>query len=81
MNPTLQLANHPRVFALGDIIDWKQEKQAAKAPGHVSIVSNNILTLIGLKSSFKNYKGAIEMIGLSNGKVCFSLALLFLRFH
>jgi NADH dehydrogenase FAD-containing subunit len=70
VKPTLQLAQHPRIFALGDIIDWKEQKQAAKALGHVSIVSNNVLSLVGLKSSFKDYKGSIEMIGLSNGKVC-----------
>jgi hypothetical protein len=55
---------------LGDIIDWKEEKQATKGSGHASVVSNNVLTLVGLKSGFKKYKGAIEMIGLSNGKVC-----------
>jgi len=71
VNPTLQLAGHPRIFALGDIIDWKEQKQAAKAVGHITIVSNNILTLVGLKSSFKNYKGSIEMIALTNGKASF----------
>jgi NADH dehydrogenase FAD-containing subunit len=75
VKPTLQLANHARIFALGDIIDWKQEKQAAKMPGHVTIVTNNILALVGVKPSLKSYKGAIEMIGVSNGKVCFCLAI------
>lgn len=56
---------------MGDIIDWKEEKQAAKALGHVSVIANNVLALLGLKSGFKNYKGSFELIALSNGKVGF----------
>lgn len=72
VKPTLQLVNHPRIFALGDIIDWKEQKQAAKVAGHVSVVANNVLTLVGLESKFKEYKGSIELIALTNGKVCSS---------
>ena len=71
VRPTLQLVHHPRIFAMGDIIDWKEEKQAAKAMGHVSIVANNVLALLGLKPGFKNYKGSYELIALSNGRVGF----------
>jgi len=66
---TLQLDNHPRIFAMGDIIDWKEEKQAFKAMGHVPIVVNNVMALINDKSKFKEYKGAYEIIALTNGKV------------
>lgn len=69
MKPTLQFIDHPRIFAMGDIIEWKEEKQAVKAMGHVPIVTNNVLFLLGQKSSLKNYKGTFEAIALTNGKV------------
>jgi hypothetical protein len=57
------------VFALGDIIEWKEEKQMIKAVAHASIVVNNVLAVTGATPKFKEYKGSIEMIGLTNGKV------------
>lgn len=58
------------MFALGDIIEWKEEKQAIKAGAHASIVVNNVLAVTGTTPKFKEYKGSVEMIGLTNGKVC-----------
>ena len=69
VKPTLQFADHPCIFAMGDIIDWKEEKQAMKAMSHVSIVANNVLSVLGQKSGLKNYKGTYEIILLTNGKV------------
>ena len=66
---TLQLDDHPRIFALGDIIDWKEEKQAFKAMGHVPIVVENVMALVNGKSKFKEYKGTYEIIALTSGKV------------
>ncbi|KAF4610104.1 hypothetical protein D9613_010429 [Agrocybe pediades] len=68
VSPTLQLVSHPRIFAAGDVIDWKEQKQSAKVAGHASVVSNNVLVLLGQKKKMVNYKGAFEAILITNGK-------------
>ena len=67
--PTLQLPTQDSIFALGDIIDWKEQKQAFKANGHASVVTANILTLLNGSKPGKNYKTGPEMILVTNGKV------------
>lgn len=67
--PTLQLPRHERIFALGDAIDWNEQKQAAKIPKHAPVVVNNVLFLLGQKKSLVQYKGTFELIVLTNGKV------------
>lgn len=54
---------------MGDIIDWKEEKQAFKAMAHVPIIVENVMALVNGKSKFKEYKGSYEMISLTNGRV------------
>ncbi|KAJ3835255.1 hypothetical protein F5878DRAFT_543529 [Lentinula raphanica] len=82
--PTFQLPSHPNVFALGDIIDWKEQKSAAKAAYfHAPKVVKNILLYLrergeagGAPASVElatskrsaKYNGAIEMIVVTNGK-------------
>ena len=68
VRPTLQLQEYTDIFALGDIIDWKEQKQVAKAWGHAGIVAANVdAHLSGRK--LKDYKGSPEMILITNGKV------------
>jgi NADH dehydrogenase FAD-containing subunit len=67
--PTLQLKSHPSIFALGDIIDWEEQKQAFKANGHAAVITANILGLIGGSNPQKNYKTGPEMILVTIGKV------------
>jgi len=66
----LQLINHPRIFAAGDVVDWKEQKQAVKAGAHAAIVASNTLALleIGGAKTLKHYKGSSEMILITNGK-------------
>ncbi len=45
--PTFQLPEHPEIFAFGDIVDIKEQKQAAKADVHSGIVSGNVLAYLG----------------------------------
>jgi apoptosis-inducing factor 2 len=74
--PILQLPGYPNIFALGDIIDWKEQKQAAKvALGLTGVVVNNVLEVLkeinGVSASgtkLKEYKGSTEMIIVTNGK-------------
>ncbi|KAJ3755187.1 hypothetical protein EV360DRAFT_73067 [Lentinula raphanica] len=70
--PTLQLPDHPKIFALGDMIEWDEQKTSAKAQmGHAPVVAKNVeLYLKGadLSKEGKMYKGSMEMIMVSNGR-------------
>jgi len=66
--PTLQLPSQQSIFALGDIIDWKEQKQAFKAGGHASIITANILSLLNGSKPQKNYKTGPEVILITNGR-------------
>ncbi|EFI27389.1 hypothetical protein CC1G_14860 [Coprinopsis cinerea okayama7 len=68
VKPTLQLPDHPRIFAAGDIIDWKEQKQAAKAPAHGAVVASNILTLLNGTGELVPYKGSTEIIVVTFGR-------------
>ena len=68
---TLQLKRHPSIFALGDIIDVVEQKQAFKAFGHGAIIATNILSLLNGSEAKKEYKTGTEMMIVTNGKVSF----------
>ncbi|EIW87029.1 FAD/NAD(P)-binding domain-containing protein [Coniophora puteana RWD-64-598 SS2] len=69
VKPTLQLSGHDNVFAAGDIIEWKEQKQAAKTGSHAAIVAANVLSLLGgSTSALKSYKGSPELILVTNGR-------------
>lgn len=54
VQPTLQvpLANgKTNVYAIGDIIDWEEEKQLAKIAQHAPVVAGNILATIQNKTT------------------------------
>ncbi|TFK21362.1 hypothetical protein FA15DRAFT_717116 [Coprinopsis marcescibilis] len=65
--PTFQLPNYPCVFAGGDITDLNEQKQAAKALGHASIIFSNVQLVLEGKTSTKLYKGATEAILITLG--------------
>jgi len=67
VRPTLQLVGHDSIYAAGDVIEWKEQKQAAKSSGHGQLVAANILAQLGGRA-LKDYKGATEMIVATNGK-------------
>lgn len=71
--PTMQLPNHPRIFAAGDAIEWVEQKSARKAHQHALVIQANILTLLArpetTKEGLASYKGAREALLLTNGRV------------
>ena len=69
--PTLQLPSQPSIFALGDIIDWDEQKKAFSSYGHGSVIAANILSLLDGSEAKKKYKSRPEMVIISNGKVSF----------
>jgi NADH dehydrogenase FAD-containing subunit len=69
VKPTLQLLSYPNIFAAGDIVDWKEQKQAIKAAAHAEIITKNVLGYIN-GTSLKNYSTGFEAILVTNGKVC-----------
>ncbi|TRM61616.1 hypothetical protein BD626DRAFT_584561 [Schizophyllum amplum] len=68
VRPTLQTAGHDDIFAAGDIIDWKEQKQAAKSPGHAAVVAKNVKALLEGAKPTAVYKGSYEIIIVTIGK-------------
>ncbi|KAE9405832.1 FAD/NAD(P)-binding domain-containing protein [Gymnopus androsaceus JB14] len=67
--PTFQLPVHPNVFALGDMIDWQEQKMAAKASYfHAPKVAQNILVYLNLSNGSSEYTGSTEGLIITNGK-------------
>lgn len=77
--PTLQLPSQHSIFALGDIIDWKEQKQAFKTSGHASVITANVMSLLNGSKPGKQYKTGPEMILVTNGRV--SRGLSHLKVH
>ena len=74
VTPTLQIVGHPRIFVAGNIIEWKEQKQAAKTTNHGLVVVHNTLVLLGLSNkAVISYKGSTELIVITNGKVSYVL--------
>ncbi|KAM6497368.1 FAD/NAD(P)-binding domain containing protein [Amanita muscaria] len=65
--PTFQLPDFSNIFALGDVIDWNEQKQLRKASGHAAIVASNIQAYLS-GGSLNPYKGSAEMIIVTLGK-------------
>jgi apoptosis-inducing factor 2 len=79
---TLQVSGYESIFAIGDIINWEEQKQAFKTEGHASVVVANILSLLNKPKTpgrpddskplkLKEYKTGTEIMLVTNGKVSF----------
>jgi len=69
VKPTLQLESHPNIYAIGDVIDWTEQKQVAKTPKHAQIAAANIFSQLSGGAANKKYAGQPELIVITNGKV------------
>lgn len=69
VNEFLEVPGHPGVFAGGDIIDWEEQKQAAKAATHAQVLIANVTSFLEGKPLKKAYKGSPELIVIPIGKV------------
>ncbi|KAH8814679.1 hypothetical protein DL96DRAFT_1535093 [Flagelloscypha sp. PMI_526] len=69
ISPTFQVQGHSNIFAIGDIIDWPEQKQIGKTAAHTSVTEYNILALLQGKDkeSLKKYQGSKEMIAITFG--------------
>jgi len=65
---TFQLKSHANIYAIGDVTDWQEQKQAAKAPKHAQIAAANILSQINGSEPKTSYTGQPELIIVTNGK-------------
>ncbi|TFK65078.1 FAD/NAD(P)-binding domain-containing protein, partial [Pluteus cervinus] len=68
VNTNLQVVNHPRIYAAGDVTDWKEQKQIGKYAAHADTVSKNIVQQLAGKQPGIVYKGSPEMILVTIGK-------------
>lgn len=70
VKPTLQLVDYPQIFAVGDVIEWNEQKQAAKTASHAAVVVKNVQSVLaGKTDGLVNYGGSPELIVITNGKV------------
>ncbi|PPQ95122.1 hypothetical protein CVT25_011665 [Psilocybe cyanescens] len=67
VQPTLQLRKHPRVYVVGDAVDYPEQKQYMKAISQANIVAANITASIQNKP-LSLYKGSTEIIVITVGK-------------
>jgi len=65
---TFQVKSHPNIYAIGDVIDWEEQKQAAKAAKHAQIAATNVLAQLNTGAPKTNYSGQPELIIITNGK-------------
>ncbi|KAK9479372.1 hypothetical protein V1514DRAFT_278546 [Lipomyces japonicus] len=68
VKPTFQTLESDHVFALGDINDIVEVKQAAKSLSAIPIAAANVISVINGQAASKTYKPSLEAIGLLLGR-------------
>ena len=66
---TFQLESYSNIYAIGDVTNLMEQKQAAKAPKHAQITAANILSQLSGETPKQTYSGQPELIVITNGKV------------
>lgn len=65
---SFQVINHPKIFAMGDVADLKEQKQAAKIGEHIPVVAMNLVSLCKESKLVSEYKGQKELIVVTVGR-------------
>jgi NADH dehydrogenase FAD-containing subunit len=55
------------IWALGDIIEWPEQKQIAKGEAHIAVLVANLLSALNGKKPTAEYKTPFEAILVTNG--------------
>ncbi|KDR68432.1 hypothetical protein GALMADRAFT_78581 [Galerina marginata CBS 339.88] len=66
--PSLQVRNHPTIFAAGDITDLQEAKQFQKTAGHAAVIVENIMSYLQGQQLKAECKPGKEIIIISNGR-------------
>jgi len=66
---TLQVQGYNQIYAMGDMIEWVEQKQSLKYYYHGPVVTKNVMDSIQGRRPTVEYKGMSEMIFLSIGRV------------
>lgn len=54
---------------MGDVTDIKEQKMVGKAGAYADLVAGNVLALLEGRGELKEYKGTLEAIFITIGKV------------
>lgn len=68
--PDLRVAGHEDAYAIGDCCDFKQEKMAAHAADHGTLVADNINLVLGGKDAMEykpRFTGMVVTMGANDG--------------
>ncbi|KAI0252898.1 hypothetical protein BJV78DRAFT_1281245 [Lactifluus subvellereus] len=68
IRPTFQLESHSNIYAIGDVTNLAEQKQATKAPKHAQIAATNIVSQLCGGVPKKTYSGQPELVIITNGK-------------
>ena len=71
---SMQVQGYSRIYAMGDLIEWKEQKQIMKTYGHAAAIGVNILEAVEGRKAKKEYGGSSEMISISIGPVSEAIA-------
>ena len=83
VRPSLQVelaSGSKKVYAAGDIIAWKEQKQLVKANNHATVISANLVQAIQKFETKQEYTTGGELILLTNGPVSLTLPPVFITF-
>ena len=68
VNEYFQIQGHPKILAIGDLADLKEQKQAAKTDAHAATAAMNVVSLAKEGKPTKAYGGSRELIIVTVGK-------------
>ncbi|KAH9973762.1 FAD/NAD(P)-binding domain-containing protein [Lactifluus volemus] len=68
INATFQLESFPNIYAIGDVTNWTEQKQMAKAPKHAQIAAANILAQLDGGVANKKYSGHLSLLSLPTAR-------------